>query len=188
MRDKKKKEALFEATVRLVNEIGFVSSSVSKIAKEAGISPATIYIYHENKEDLLISTYVQIKIKLSQAILKNFDGTQPVRDILSTIWKNTFAFNRQHRDWFQYVEQFSNSPFSDLVNPEEIEKYYEPIMEVLRSGIERKILKDVPHEMLTAFVFYPAIVLSNQRLCAGLKLDDQNIESAFTMAWDAVKL
>ena len=49
-----KQEALFEATVKLVNEIGFASSSVSKIAKQAGISPATIYIYYKNKEDLLV--------------------------------------------------------------------------------------------------------------------------------------
>ena len=34
-KDDEKKEALFEATVKLVNEIGFASSSVSKIAGEA---------------------------------------------------------------------------------------------------------------------------------------------------------
>ena len=55
-KDEFKQDALLKATIKLVNEIGFVSSSVSKIAKEAEISPATIYIYYKNKEDLLIST------------------------------------------------------------------------------------------------------------------------------------
>ena len=69
VKDEIKQEALFEATIKVVNQIGFASSSVSKIAKEAGVSPATIYIYHKNKEDLLISSYVEIKKKLGQALL-----------------------------------------------------------------------------------------------------------------------
>ena len=44
-----KQEALFEATVKLVNEIGFAASSVAKIAKEANVSAATLYIYYKNK-------------------------------------------------------------------------------------------------------------------------------------------
>ncbi len=51
-KDDFKQEALFQATIKLVNDIGFVSSSVAKIAKEADVSPATIYVYHKNKEDL----------------------------------------------------------------------------------------------------------------------------------------
>ena len=91
-RDDEKQEALFEATVKLVNEIGFVSSSVSKIAKEAGVSPATIYVYYKNKEDLLVSTYIDIKLHISRAILKNFDDTLPIRDILKGVWFSMFEY------------------------------------------------------------------------------------------------
>ena len=47
-KDEQKKEALFKATVKLVNEIGFAASSVSKIAKEASVSPSTLYVFFEN--------------------------------------------------------------------------------------------------------------------------------------------
>ena len=73
VKDEIKQDALFKATVKLVNEIGFASSSVGKIAKEAGISPATVYIYYKNKEDLLVSTYMDIKKNFTQALLKDFD-------------------------------------------------------------------------------------------------------------------
>ena len=89
IKDLHKQEAIIEATVLLVNEIGFVSSSVSKIAKKAGVSPATIYIYYENKDDLLVSTYVEIKKKMSRALLKNLDNSLPIRDVLESFWKNT---------------------------------------------------------------------------------------------------
>ena len=58
-KDEGKQDAIIKATIKLVNEIGFVSSSVAKIAKEANVSPATIYVYYQNKEDLLISTLLK---------------------------------------------------------------------------------------------------------------------------------
>ena len=72
VKDELKQDALFKATIKLVNEIGFVASSVSKIAREADVSPATIYVYYKNKEDLLVSTYINIKQTLSDEILRDF--------------------------------------------------------------------------------------------------------------------
>lgn len=187
-KDDIKREALFEATVRLVNDIGFVSSSVSKIAKEAKVSPATIYVYHKNKEDLLVSAYLRIKRNLSEAVLENFDPGLPIRDILRNVWFGMFDHISGHPDYFQFAEQFSNSPYISIVNPEEIEKYFEPVAAVIMKGIEQKIIKDVDHHILKAFMFYPIMVLSNTRLCGDFELTRENMETAFTMAWDAIKL
>ncbi|THB78878.1 MAG: TetR/AcrR family transcriptional regulator, partial [Desulfobulbaceae bacterium] len=91
-RDDKKQEALFLATVQVVNEIGFAASSVAKIVKEAGVSPATLYIYFKNKEDLLVSTYLEIKQGMGEAMLEGFDNQLPIRDIFRRIWLNAFAY------------------------------------------------------------------------------------------------
>jgi AcrR family transcriptional regulator len=187
-RDEFKQEAVIQATVKLVNEIGFVSSSVSKIAKEAGVSPATIYVYYKNKEDLLVSTYVDIKQKLSLALLKDLNDTLPIRDILRNVWFNAFNYIGKHPEYFIYAEQFSNSPFSDLVNKEEVEQYFEPIMKVLQKGIEQKIIKDVHYDILAAFIFYPVMIISNPKLCKDIQLNEETVETAFTLAWDAIKL
>lgn len=187
-KDESKQEAIIQATVKLVNEIGFVASSVSKIAKEANVSPATIYIYYKNKEDLLVSTYVTIKQKIGEAVLKDFDARLPIRDILRKVWFNIFEYIDDNREYFQFAEQFSNSPYSALVNKEEVEKSFLPMINVLHKGIEQKIIKDVDHDILAAFIYYPILILSNSKLCAGFEKNEKNIETAFTMAWDAVKL
>jgi AcrR family transcriptional regulator len=187
-KDDEKKAALFEATVKLVNEIGFASSSVSKIAKEAGISPATIYIYHKNKEDLLVSTYIDIKLDLSKALLKNFDDTLPIRDILRNVWFNMFEYVSNNLEYYKFVEQFSNSPFSSLVNRQEVEQYFVPLVKVLQKGIEQKIIKNVNFDILTAFMYHPITVLANPGLCQEFEPNEENIETAFTLAWDAIKL
>jgi AcrR family transcriptional regulator len=187
-RDEVKQDAIIEATIKLVNEIGFASGSVAKIAREAGVSPATIYIYYKNKEDLLVSTYKAIKIALSQALMKRFDASRPIRDILQVVWQNGFDYISHHAGYFQFTEQFANSPYAALADSEEIDRHYLPLMNVLQSGIEQKIIKNVPLEILIAFVFYPIMTLTNARLHGHFRLEEAQIELAFGMAWDAIKL
>ena len=188
IKDDEKEAALFEATVKLVNEIGFASSSVSKIAKEAGVSPATIYVYYKNKEDLLVSTYIQIKLNLSQALLSDFNDRLPIRDILRNVWFNMFEYISNNLEYYKFVEQFSNSPYSSLVNKQEVEQYFVPLIKVLQTGIEQKIIKNVNFDILTAFMYHPITVLANPGLCQDFELNEENIEIAFTLAWDAIKL
>lgn len=187
-KDDEKEAALFEATVKLVNEIGFASSSVSKIAREAGVSPATIYVYYKNKEDLLVSTYIEIKLDLSKALLRDFNDRLPIRDILRNVWFNMFEYISKNLEYYKFVEQFSNSPYSSLVNREEVEQYFVPLIKVLQTGIDQKIVKNVNFDILTAFMYHPITVLANPGLCQGFELNEENIETAFTLAWDAIKL
>lgn len=187
-KDDEKEAALFEATVKMVNEIGFASSSVSKIAGDAGVSPATIYVYYKNKEDLLVSTYIGIKLDLSKALLRDFNDKLPIRDILRNVWFNMFEYISNNLEYYKFVEQFSNSPYSSLVNKQEVEQYFVPLIKVLQTGIEQKILKNVNFDILTAFMYYPITVIANPGLSPAFKLNEDDIETAFTLAWDAIKL
>ncbi len=187
-KDEYKQDAIIRATVKLVNKIGFVSSSVSKIAKEANVSPATIYIYYKNKEDLLVSTYLAIKDKMGKAVLKDFDPELPIRDIFRNVWFNMFDFIENNLDLFEFTEQFANSPFTELVKKDEIEQSFEPLIRIMNIGIEQKIIKDVPFDVLTAFAFYPIFTLSNARICNTFEKTSRNIETAFDLSWDAIKL
>ena len=56
-RDQKKYDAIVRSSIELTNKFGLSGISISKIAKKANVSPATIYIYFENKEDLLTVIY-----------------------------------------------------------------------------------------------------------------------------------
>ena len=187
-RDEVKQDAVIRATVKLVNQTGFARTSTSKIAREANVSPATIYIYYKNKEDLLVSTYIDIKKNMSEAILEDFDDSRPIRDILKTFWINAFKFISDNPGDFQYTEQFVNSPYSSLVSPGDVEKYFEPMADIVQRGIQQKIIKDVSLDILKIFIFFPIVILSNPRLNAKFEGDEESIETVFDMAWDAIKL
>ncbi len=188
VKDDKKQEALFLATIKLVNEIGFAASSVSKIAKEAGVSPATLYVYFKNKEDLIVSTYLEIKRDMSATTLIGLSDSIPVHDALRLVWRNMFAYVAANSEEFQFSEQFSNSPYSQLVDQQEVQKYFEPMVRVIQRGIDHKIIKDVHFDILVAFLFYPIRILANPSHCNTVVLNDENIDTAYRLAWDAIRL
>lgn len=187
-KDDQKKQALFRATVTLVNEIGFASSSVSKIAKEAGVSPSTLYVFFENKEDLLVSTYMELKREMRDALLEDFDDRLPLRDMIKGIWFGTYKYISNNLKSYDYIEQFANSPYIGLVDKEAIEKEFIHIISLFEKGIEQKILKNVDLNFMVAFLFNPLSRLANPRVCHGFEIDEQGLEQAFIMAWDAIKL
>jgi TetR/AcrR family fatty acid metabolism transcriptional regulator len=49
-----KYQRILESAVKVFAERGFHESTISQIAKEAGVADGTIYLYFKNKEDILV--------------------------------------------------------------------------------------------------------------------------------------
>lgn len=188
VKDENKQQAIISATIALVNEIGFASSSVSKIAKRAGVSPATIYVYYKNKEDLLVSTYITIKTCLGEALMADFDKELPIQEALMHTGMNLFNYISDNSELFYFTEQFANSPYNDLVDKAKIEAAFQPLFDVLEQGVKDKIIKDVPFELIFSHVYHPIFGLANPRLNPDFKATADNVKSVMSMAWDAIKL
>ncbi|AIY05117.1 transcriptional regulator, TetR family [Planococcus sp. PAMC 21323] len=56
-KNKPKYKQIIDAAVIVIAENGYHQAQVSKIAKQAGVADGTIYLYFENKEDILISVF-----------------------------------------------------------------------------------------------------------------------------------
>ncbi len=91
-------------------------------------------------------------------------------------------------EYYKFMEQFANSPYSELVDRQAVEQYFEPLIKVMVRGIEQKIIKPVDRHILAAFLFHPISYLANPRLCQEFEPSEEDIETAFSMAWDAIKL
>ena len=63
----KKYSAIIEAAVKVFAENGYHNSQVSKIAREAGVADGTIYLYFQNKEEILTSVF---KVKMGDFIAR----------------------------------------------------------------------------------------------------------------------
>lgn len=52
-----KYEAILEAAVKVISADGYRNSQVKKIAKEAGVAGGTVYLYFNNKEELIVDVF-----------------------------------------------------------------------------------------------------------------------------------
>lgn len=76
-RDKPKYKQIIEAAIIVIAENGYHHAQVSKIAKQAGVADGTIYLYFQNKEDILISVFSEkmaIFVDTLQDIIKEEDS------------------------------------------------------------------------------------------------------------------
>ncbi|MFX0067085.1 MAG: TetR/AcrR family transcriptional regulator, partial [Candidatus Hermodarchaeota archaeon] len=159
-KDQTKYNAIINASIELVKELGFTGISISKIAKQANISPATIYIHFRNKEDLFTKLYTKIRTDMSNGALQGLQEQMDIQQIFKSIWINSFSFNLNHPDYLIYREKFEQTPMMENIKHEDF-KLYNYVRNLFQRGIKEQIIKDLPIPLLTAFAFFPIITLLN---------------------------
>lgn len=186
VKDENKREAICRSAIDLIQTHGFEETSMSRIAREAGVSPATIYTYFENKEDLLNAIYLKVKREMSLAIMDGFDDSDEIEEQFRTAWFNFYRYAAENPLDFSFGEQFENSPLVKRVNRDEGEGYYAPLIEMFERGKREGVFKDIPLGVFTAFVFFPVIGLVRNKYQNNLVFGREMLEQVFSIAWDAV--
>lgn len=152
-KDDEKIKGIKEAVVKLILQEGFHGASISKIAKMAGVSPATVYIYFENKENMLQEIYreyaEEIFAYLLNDAIKNMDGHQ----LMEFLIRGHYNYIQKHKEVFNYVEQYSNCPA--LSGGGAGKKVFSKITNLLDEMKKNGIIKNYSNEILAAMIFSP---------------------------------
>ena len=91
-RDPRKEKAVrAKALVLLVKE-GFDGFSMQKLAKAAKVSPATLYIYYKDRDDLIFSLHDEVVKRMVDISLDGFDPDLPFPEGLAVQWRNRKRF------------------------------------------------------------------------------------------------
>lgn len=151
------------------------------------ISAATIYIYHENKEDLLYKTYLKIKDKMSEKMFQGVDHAGTVYERFEAIIRNYVDFIQSFKPYFLFLEQIMNSPLPQKWCLEDTASQFQPIYEMFDAGIRQGILKKEDTNMLVVYSILPIAELVKAHLKNGTILNSNQLDSAIKMSWDAIK-
>ncbi len=186
-KDENKKDAIIEATVLLSNELGFSDVSMSKIAKRADVSAATLYVYYENKEDMFRKVYMDVKKQMirecSQGIIQEESVEQSVRKIC----RNLLRYMQEYTDEFLFIEQACNSPLATDEVIETLEQYNKTAIAIFQRGIDEGTLKQTSPALLISFCYYPIQQIFKEWRKDKSMLPDVDFEVVFQMCWDAIK-
>lgn len=162
--DEKKYKAVIDASIQTFKKEGFAKASIGKIAKEAQVSPATIYIYFKNKEDLITQLYLQLRKEMSEIVLGDIQMDGSIEKSYKKMWMNYYDYCLNHHDKFDYIMQYTNSPFAKANSSKYDAIYFSQIYELFRKGKDLNIIKQVSDEILFAYTFYPASQLAKRNM------------------------
>lgn len=185
-RDDKKVEAIVQATISLVNEIGFAEASVSKIAKKANVSVATIYIYFENKEDLIGQIYVNGKKLMGQRVYEEMNDSAPLREQFEFFLRNFVAFIQENREYYLFLEQVSNSPVLRNWCVEETEAFNAPMYRWYEAARREGIVTCEDMMMLTVYCVLPVAQLAKEQIKGNFDFNEAKLSAAIRMGWNAI--
>ena len=152
------REKIASAASVLFMERGIAATSMDDIAKAAGYSKATLYVYFENKEEIVGILVLDSMKKLYHYIVSALEQQETTKEQYNFICRGLVQYQEEFPFYFQMVLDKINIDFErrDYL-PEEKETYQigeeinEKIKEFLISGIDKGDLRGNLKIMPTIF-------------------------------------
>ncbi len=152
VRDENKEVAIREKAMQMIVKGGFEALSMQKLARAVNVSPATIYIYYKNKEDLLFQLFNKTQERFAQYALRGFDPSLGLEEGLWVQWKNRLDYILEFPVYYCFFEQFRNSP---LINHQSANMAYfrENMMTFVKNAVKRGEVKKMEPEIFWSIAY-----------------------------------
>lgn len=152
-RDVNKELIIREKAIEMIVNHGFDGLSMHKLAKSAGISVATIYIYFKDREDLIQQLYTEETKKMADATMLNFDPDSHFDEGLKVQWLNRMNYCLANPYSMTFMEQVKHSP---LIDRSVIDRrFLDAMSKFVHTAIDRKELIPLPIEIYWSIAFAP---------------------------------
>ncbi len=97
-----RKTIIIEAAASVFGRKGYQRATMREIAKQAGISPGTIYLYFENKRDLLLSIAERLMTRTLDQQLRALSNAEP-EELLRHLLEERLRFVRENEPFIQVL-------------------------------------------------------------------------------------
>src|SRR4051812_1736405 len=154
-RNTNKQHTIRRRALALIVRDGVDGFSMQKLAKAARVSPATLYIYFKNRDDLIFQLYKEEMEKMFAATLVGFDASGTFAEGLRVQWKNRARYSLEHTLEGKFLEQMRHSPYQAQFFPRLDSTYVEQMGAFAKAAILRKELIPMPKEIYWSIAFAP---------------------------------
>ncbi|RXM45095.1 TetR family transcriptional regulator [Flavobacterium sp. YO64] len=139
----------------MIVKYGIEGFAMNRLAKECGISVATLYIYYADKEDLIKKIGIEMGTFFFKSSLKDFTPDMPFAIGLAKQWENRSAFMMNNTDKLVCWEILQNSNYGDFIVNESLMELKEIMTKFLNGAIERKEIVPVTKEVFWSIAYGP---------------------------------
>ncbi len=171
-RNTDKYNRIINAAVKVFAKKGFYNAKVSEIAKEAQVADGTIYLYFQNKDDILISLFEvemeKILHRMKEQLASLDDPVERIRRF-AKVHLELVQSDKELAEVIQ-VEIRQSSKFMKEYRNEQFREYLHLISEIIREGQEQGVFRKDAVPSIAQRAFFGALdemsrywVLSSKR-------------------------
>jgi len=192
-RDPIKAENIRRKALEILVKEGLDGFSMQKLARAAKVSPATLYIHYQDRDDLLFQLYREQMEALGATVLEGFDPGAPFAEGLAVQWRNRIRFYRTHPLEWCFLKQVMHSSLHELYLERAGRPIQEPMGRFVTQAVERGDLTDFgvgaewrtqyPYEAFWALAFAPLYALLDK----GVDPDSPMLAATFQRVLRALK-
>ena len=183
------RQAIETRTMELVVASGIDGFSMHKLARAVGVSPATLYVHFQDKEDLLIQVYRAALRNLSTALLADFTPDLPFAEGLRLQWRNRLRLALDNPVASDFLDTMRHSPYHASA-AEEANGIPQAMRAFVGGAMRRGEIATLPVEVFWSIAFAPLYQLvrfhrSGRALSCqaassqGFQLEDSLVDLAF---------
>lgn len=138
-----KYQAIIDAAVRVIAKYGYHNSQVSRIAREAKVADGTIYLYFENKDDILISVFTEKMGQFIETCRERITAAATVEEKLHVLIHAHLSQLAQHPEWAKVtqIELRQSNPVISKGIGEVLKQYLNLIDDVIEEGIAQGVFR-----------------------------------------------
>lgn len=186
-RDESKVDAIYKATLSLVNDRGLAGITMCDISKEASIATGTLYIYFKNKDELIRALFTECREKSARHYFEGVDTKLSFEKRMKKLFRNIICFKMKHFEVSAFLEQSYHSPYVDLMDLKKKQKALTPLFAIIREGIKNKKIKNTEVELVVSYLFGIINEIVKKAYFSNKKLTDTIINEVYTMFWSGIK-
>jgi AcrR family transcriptional regulator len=154
-RDINKENSIREKAIQLIVKEGLDGFSMQKLARDAGVSPATLYIYYKDRDDLITQIATEVSNRLMEYSLKGLHPKMSFADGMAIQWKNRMEFFLKHPLDIEFIEQIRYTPTYNTVKQTIRKNFGEVLGKFMHNAINRGEVSPLPFEVYWSIAFAP---------------------------------
>jgi len=179
---KDKRKAILESSLELIALQGFHGTSMKQIANNAKVASGTIYVYFEKKDDLIHQLFVEIRQELNEVIFGGFNSDISFKENFMILWNEVLEYYLKFPLKYNFLEQFSNSPFINDITLEEGTQALAPAYSLFRNAQKGGELKQLPISALIALTHGPIVGLVKMNNIGEINIEEKIDKKQFAEA------
>lgn len=191
-RDTNKEEIVKQKAIEMLVKLGIEGFGMNRLAKESGVSVATLYIYYTDKEDLIKKIGIEIGQNFFDEMVKDFSPAMPFKEGLRKQWENRARFVIKYPLRVACWELLCHSSHRDYIMKESLQDFKTLMTDFMKNSIDKKELMPMTKEVFWSIAYGPLYSLlrfHNEEKSMGgapFKLTKQTTEEAFELVIKAL--